>query len=354
MKDFLKNNRIVIIATILLVVGLAAFLSQSPQTGPARERDFQLDRGHQVTRIDLYQIVGDGVKLERTRQEWQLNGQTPANVPAVQDLLATLRNLIVRFPVPHAGRDEVLSYMEEDGILVDVFVRSYWFPLPGNRGLLPRQRRAKSFVVGSDTPDGQSTYMLMQGAETPYVVQVPGLAGGLREVFLPYEHLWRDPVVIHLRADQIREVRANWTQLPQESFVLQHTGNGIIKLISGDGQQKEDDLIETGKVQRFLESFTDLYYEQMVTGPAESLRDSLMFVEPFLVLEVEDHRGRVNQVSFFRRLPPEDAAMPAPGRAFDPNRFYLKLDEDQYAIGQYFVFNRIMRPLSFFLADPGN
>jgi hypothetical protein len=352
MKEFVNNNRFVIVAVLLLVLGVIVFFSRGTQTGPARERDFRLERGQYVTRLELHAPDGEGVRLERTRQGWQLNGQTPANQPAIDDLLATLRNLIVRFPAPLAERSEVINEMATDGIRVQVFARRYWIPLPGNRGLLPGQRRVKSFDVGSDTPDGQSTYMLMQGAQTPYVLQVPGLAGGLREVFLPYEHLWRDPVVIHLEADRIRRVHALWPQQPHESFVLHHRGHGQVDLATLDGQEKRDDQIEPGRVQRFLESFTDLYYEQMVTGPAEALRDSLMFEQPFMMLELEDQDGKVNKVTFFRRLPPDGTAMPAPGRDFDPNRFYIRLDEDQYAIGQYFVFNRVMRPLSFFLVEP--
>lgn len=350
MKQKVKTYGFVFLAVVLLLAGLAAFLSRNTPGG--MDRDFQLNRDFQVIRIDL-QDKEYGVSIQKVGSQWKVNEIYQANEPSVLDLIATLRHLFVRFPVPQLSQQQVAAELAQTGILVEVYVQSYWMPFPRRGGLFPRQRKVKGIIVGEDTPDGESTYMMMQDATTPYVVQVPGLAGGLREVFLPMEHLWRDPVLINLQPHQISRVSVSWLQNPRESFVLQHEDNWFDLYVPHDEVSIDPAGLHQERLRSFVQGFTELYYEMLLTGQSLEEHHDLIIPGGFMQLEVVDQEGRPTSLTFFRKkLTQTGALLPAAERNYDPNRFYIQLPGGHFAIGQYYVFNRIMRPLSFFVINP--
>lgn len=351
MNKFFKTYRFFILAMILLVAGLLAYMFGGGQDAMERERDFRIKREMQVVRVEMTNENQQRVTLEKKAQGWVLNNNYPANEAAVEDLLATMRNLIVRFPVPLSQRQAVTQGFEQKGIEVDVFVKRYIIPLPGNTGLFARQRKARSIIVGEDTPDRQGTFMMLQQAENPFVVQVPGMAGGLREIFLPEEHLWRDPVLINLSPDNISEVKVIWPMDTVESFILRSENSSIEIFSSYSKQAIEKEKINHGRVENFLGGFTELYYEKMISGQAQAELDSMMFDLPFVILEIKQKGGQQATLAFHRRMQPDDSALQAVDSPYDPNRFYIRIAEGQYAMGQYFVFGRVMRKLSFFLVE---
>jgi hypothetical protein len=340
MKQLLKTHFFVILAVGFLIVGSLVYLSQARRTQSGWERDFRLQAGESVDLISL-----DDLSIERTRQGWILNQQFSANESAVNELISTLRHLFVRFPVPGDQREQVMQQMHQHGISVKVFSRRYLIPLGNQGGLFPRYKLVKSLIVGKDID--QSTYMKIEGSGQPFVVQIPGLSAGLREIFIPRESLWRDPVLIDLQAHQIKQLSLTWHELPQESFSLQlQNPSPVFK--DAEGNILDVSNLDNQRFINFLNSFTVLYYEQLVTQENESKHNELMFSEPFLELQVLDHRDQVKSYNFYRSKPRRDNSVFPSVFDYDPDRLYIRFGENQYATGQYFVFNRIMRQKSFF------
>ncbi len=343
MKEFFKTWRFLIIALVLLLLGLIVYVSQMRNINEPIDRMFYVDSGEQVVSVLLKDQQGNEVNLEKTPEGWRLNDQHPVNEPALEDLLATLHNIRIRYPAPGARED-----IKQQGILVEVYVSRYLIPWPGGKGLWPRQRLHRSIMVGGDTADNEGTYMMVPGSgQDPYVVHVPGVTGGLREVFLAREPLWRDPVLIDLQPRQIRQVELIWSQHPERSFVIRNNQEELEITAGPQNRSLPREKIDHTKVLRYLSGFTGLYYERLLTAQP----DTMMFPRPFMELEVTGHQDQALRLVFFRRKAPDDDGLQATEAAFDPDRFYIQLESGQFAIAQYFVFNRIMRPVSFFVVE---
>jgi hypothetical protein len=302
-----------------------------------------------VVRIEMKKKSGQHLILEKDAEGvWHVNQAFRANESAVRELLGALRHLNVRLPVSLAEQEQVNQALEEKGVLVEIFVRNHWIRLPGGKGLISRTKRAKRLLAGEDTPDGESTIMRLYRSEMPFAVHVPGVQGGLSGLFSLSENLWRDPVVLDLQARQIRRIEVRFTENEKESYVIENQSQQPV-LFHG-GQAVDISLIDGTRLARYLEGFTELHYEKLMTGADDSLRMQEMFSPLFLEIVVQDQQERVTTLRFFRRKASEEELRGlAAGTNADPNRFFLQVNEGEFARAQYFVFNRIMRPLSYFL-----
>lgn len=344
-----KSLLLLLTALILGAAGLYFSLSGKQGSLQERDRNFRLPQDADVVRIEMQEKNGAKLLLEKNAEGiWHVNQAFRANESAVRELLGTLRHLNVRLPVSLAEQEQVNQALDQQGVLVEVFARTHWIKLPGELRLIPRTKRVKRLLAGEDTPDGESTIMRLYRSDMPFAVHVPGVQGGLADLFNPNESLWRDPVVLSLQPRQIRRVEVRFTENEAESYAIDNQGEQLI-LFHG-GQAVDISLIAGTRLARYLEGFTELHYEKLMTGADDSLRMQEMFSPMFLEIVVQDQQEKVTTLRFFRRkATEEELIILATGSTADPNRFFLQVNEGEFARAQYFVFNRIMRPYSYFL-----
>lgn len=351
----MNRKSIILIALAVLLGAAGLFFSLSGKQGSLQERDrnFRLQEDAEVVRVEMQRKSGEKLLLEKdTDGNWQVNNAFRANESAVRELLGTLRHLNVRLPVSLAEQQQVNNALENDGVMVEIFARSYWIKLPGDIRLIPRTKRVKRLLAGEDTPDNESTLMRLYRSRMPFAVHVPGVQGGLSDLFTLSESIWRDPVVLNLQAGQIKRVEVNFPEMENESFVIDN--QGLQPLLLENGHAIELSMAGQTRLLRYLEAFTELHYEKLMTGPDDVLRQQQMVSPHFLEISINDHLGRVTTLRFFRRKADEaELRTLAATTTADPNRFYLQVNEGEFARAQYFVFNRIMRPLSYFLTSAG-
>ncbi len=347
----MTKKSLLLLLTALVLGSAGLYFSLSGKQGSMHERDrnFRLPQAAEVVQVEMQKKNGESLLLAKDAEGiWHVNHAFRANESAVRELLGTLRHLNVRLPVSLAEQEQVNHALEQDGVLVEVFVRTHWIKLPGELRLIPRTKRVKRLLAGEDTPDGESTIMRLYRSEMPFAVHVPGVQGGFAGLFSLNESLWRDPVVLDLEPRQISRVEVRFTGNEEESYLINNQGEQPV-LLHG-GQAMDRSLIDGAKLARYLEAFTELHYEKLLTGADDSLRNHEMISPVFLEIEVQDQQDRLTTLRFFRRKASEEELRTlAAGSTIDPNRFFLQVNEGEFARAQYFVFNRIMRPLSYFL-----
>ena len=353
----MKRNGILflILVLLLMVFGLYFALSGKKGSLDQRDRNFAIPGEElEVVRVIMQEQNGPLLLLEKDNTgTWRVNDRFRANESAVKELLGTLRHLTVRLPVAISDQPQVNAALEQEGVLVSIYARTHWISLPGNIRLIPRTKRVKRFLAGEDTPDGESTYMRRLKSDMPFAVHVPGIQGGLADLFMTREALWRDPVVLDLDADQIKSVEVDFPGRENESFAIEVSPGGISLL--QNGQPLDSAQVNWSRIMRFLESFSTLHYERLLVGDADSLTEGEMQMPHFMEISVSDRQGMNTQMRFFYRTPsPEEGKDLATETNVDPDRFFLQVNGGDYALAQYFVFSRIMRNLDFFLTVPQN
>lgn len=350
-----KNRRksIFIITSVgLFLLGLFVYLLQdASSTFRLSDRDFSVSSEREVVQITMENRDGsDKVVIEKDAQgRWRLNETLFANDLAVRDLIHTISRLRVRQPVSIANREQVEALLLSEGVEVAVAVSSHRIIL-GNVQLFPYKNTVLSMIVGPDTPDGEATYMRKTSSQQAFKVQRTGIETSVSSVFTPGERVWRNPVVFDFKPHEIETIKVTLPNNPQESFHLKPSGDDqfVFHPIGGDPESAGAFAADTARVLRFLGSFGDIYYESLLDEAGEALRKELMLDEPMMVVKVTPYDGQPVSIKAYERRPDVDDTAIITRAGKDPNRFYIQLDNGDFALAQFYVFNRILRPLSFF------
>ena len=340
-----------LLAALLFLIAVIFFwYSHSASTLRATDSNFSLERSLDIVRIEMYNSDrSHGVIMEKDEQErWILNAQFFANDLALQQLLSSMNRLRVRQPVSFENRSQVKQMLDERGITVKFFMQSYRIHL-GNLRLFPYQRTYQSFVVGEDTPDGLSTYMRKLGSQMPFKVHIPALESGIANLFEHYEREWRDPVIIDIEKQQITRISVDDINQPGQSYHLVRSNTGRFEFFDfDDATQQLHVVADSLRLERFLSSFRNVHYETLLDEEQDQLRKKLMFEQPFMEVIVQNREGMEVSILAFARHMPESADETGAEVQYDPNRLYIQVNDGEFALAQYYVFSRILRPFSFF------
>lgn len=350
-----KSSLYFLLALVLLTFGILIYrFSERNQSFRAAEADFSVPATHTISKIEMMSRASEDTLLLELSESgrWMLNGGLHANELAVKDLTSALSRLRVRQPVSVAESKTINQTLDKEGVEVSVFVNAYRINL-GNLKFFPYQRRYQHFVVGNNTPDGESTFMRKLSADMAFVVYRPGFQSGVSSLFSSRLLAWIDPVVIDLGADEIASVEVTIFSDEENSYLLKNDPMRGVQVFSSNELNPADiEIVDSTRVARFLASFQNLYFERLLDEEGEKLRKELMIEQPEMKIIVESKAGIKTSLLFYPRKNPEGVSMLSADLHQDPNRFYLQINEGDYALAQYFVFNRIMRPLSFFQNKP--
>ncbi len=350
-----KSSLYFLLALVLLTIGILVYrFSDSNQSFLASESDFSVAAKHDISKIEMISRAdNDTLILERKETgRWMLNDDFYANEAAVKDLARALSRLRVRQPVSVGQGKTINQSLDEKGVEVSVYINAYRINL-GTLKLFPYQQKYQHFLVGDDTPDGESTFMRKPYSDIAFVVYRPRFESGVSSLFSASSLSWMDPVVVDLAADEITSINVTVFSDEKNSYFLKINPGGDIQFFQSDKLNTlSNEIVDSTSVSRFLASFQNLYFERLLDTDDEKLRKELMFELPEMKITIESKAGSETSLLFYPRKSPEGVPMLSADLYKDPNRFYLQINEKDYALAQYFVFNRIMRPLSFFQNKP--
>ncbi len=344
-----KNTLIIIITLILVLIAGLLYFSRTSSTFRDREKAFAVKDTASVTRIFLADKMNRTILLERVNAgEWRLNGTYLARQSGVELLLETMRNLVARYPVPKNAHDNIVSQMASQSTKVEVYQEVYRIDLFDRVRLFPHEKLTKVYYVGSATADNMGTFMLMDGADFPFVVQLLGLRGYVAPRYSTLEKDWRDHTVFKTKLYDIREVTMEIPRDPGNSYRVVNGDEGItLTGLTGNAPMPYDTL----RMLNFLTAFTDLRFESLITGIEPEVQDSIVNSEPMNILTLVDAEGNKTRVKTFFK-PNADGTFDTEGNvyAYDVDRLYgLVNDGQDFVLLQYYVFDRVLRPRSYFM-----
>ncbi len=347
-----KNKPVIFILLFLALVAVVLVTRNRSTTLKEKESGFAIEDTSSVTRIFIADKEDHSVLLERKGQAWLLNGKYPAGIKMVETLLGTMHRIKVRAPVSLASHNTVVSRMAAIGIKVEIYQTVYRINLFDKIKLFRHEALTKVFYVGDATQDNMGTFMLMEGAERPYVTYLPSLRGFLSTRFSPLEDDWKSHIVFNSKLIDIKSVSLVFGEEPESSFkvrVKDASGNYELKALQTG---RIVDNYDTLKVLNLLTSFADLRYETRLNNILDPAEIDSILASPFLYeITLEDRRQGSRFVRAFKRAATPDGLSDGEGGLIpvDHDRFYALInDGEDFVLMQYFVFDRVLRPLSYY------
>lgn len=349
----MKKNRLAFIL-ILVMIGFAAILvwqNRSKTTLSNKETAFAVRDTASITKIFIADLDTADVLLERTTQGWIANKEYKAHNRKVELLLETMMKLRVRSPVSVASHDNVVKRMAGISVKVEIYQMVPRINLFNRIKLFPREKLTTVYYVGDATKDNMGTFMLMEGASNAYIVYIVGFRGFVASRYSPLLDNWRDYTVFRKRLADIKSVRVEFNQEPEQSFTIE-----TIDRLNYQITRLKDGSVLTGfdtlRALNFLTSFSDLRFEALLRNQLQPERIDSIVNSPFLHrITLIDNSGDTTQLTTFeKRLEFDHLAvddfMEIP---VDVDRLYgLTNNKRDFVLLQYFVFDKVLRPLRYF------
>jgi hypothetical protein len=347
-----KNRVTIIIALLLLFAAAGLFITNSYTTLRKDASDFSIQDTASVTKIFLADKNNNEILLDRSAGgSWLVDGKYTAQQAKVSSFLKTLADLEVRSPVPLAARNNVITRMAVIAKKIEIYQVTPRINLFNKIRLFPREKLTKTYYVGDVTQDNQGTFMLMEGAEEPYIVHIPGFRGFVSTRYSTEKADWRDYTVFNTPINEIQTVKVEFPFHPLLSYQFEVQDNQNITLRALNSNQVIE-AFDTIRVLNFLTGFQDLRFESLLAHLIEkNFIDSVIASTPKTIITLTDRKGNENRVKIFNKkgfsqLYSGDGATIEP---FDLDRAYaLVNNEEDFVLIQYFVFDRVTRTLDFF------
>lgn len=354
-----KNKSKIILLAVVVVAGLTAWIVAHRGSKDATfEQDFHVENIDNVTKLFLADKENNQVLLERVADStadtvWMVNGTYPANKPMVDLLLETLHDMRIRQQVNKNAVPQAIKLLSSRAIKCEVYEQRYfinWFG--GKFRLFPHEKLAVTYFVGHETQDMMACHMLRKGDKQPYIIHIPGFRGYLTPRFVSDPVLWRSHNIVHWDIHHLNKVSLDITSNPEESYSVSRQDDGFV--FEQAGRKVAD--FDTARVAQMLSCFANLNFDEFASRVPNSHMDTSFNAGPRAILKITNTEGVTREVKTYLKYnnPTDSLVMRNPEmyEMFDLDRLYAIIDSKDTVLIQYFVFDNILQPASFYLGKP--
>lgn len=332
---------------MLSLVAAVLIISNSNSTLSNGDSDFAINDTAAVTKIFLTDKNNRSVLLERKDTGvWQLNHDFHAQREMVEELLRTMMYVSVKAPVPKTMHNNVVGRMSSLGIKVEIYMNVFRIDFLGIK-LWPYEKLVKTYYVGDNTMDNNGTFMMMEGAEMPFITYIPGFSGFLQSRYSTNPYDWRDHTVFRLPLVDIASVNLDFPGHPEWGFILNNPDNLNYQITRPNNERMQDP--DTMRIVSYLSGFQDIRFESFLNDLDQKIIDSISSTQPLLLMSVTDREKRTTSLKFWKIKASEDATdLEGNPIEWDRERLHAMINGKDFVLVQYFVFGRLIRNFDYF------
>ena len=342
----MNKNKIGFIVVILLVaIALAFVLTDKNSTLWSEDSQFSVKDTANIVKIYMVDKNNQSVMFDRTEKGWILNGKEKAHKENVIMLLKTIKSLSVKYPVSQKSHNNVVKVMAGSSVKVEIYKNDHYINIGGIH-LFPYVSKARVFYVGAATQDNMGSYMLMEGADRPYVVSMPGFRGFVSARFTTNPKDWQSHAIFRIPYKNIAEITVEKVENPGQSFQIRKLDEGY-EIMSLKYRQIVP-VYDTVALYTFLDSFKNVNFEALIDDMPQQKIDSLLSSTPVHILNITETNGEKHELKTYKMLAgPHQEDIYGFEPEYDLDRMYAWY-EGRMVMVQYFTFDKITRPIEYF------
>jgi hypothetical protein len=326
-------KKTLLLAALFLALGSAAWYALNQKKSQQASHiswdlDFAVKNPSEIGKIFLADRKGNTATLERRAEGWVYNGQYPARPTAVQSLLEAVEKVNVRYIPPAGTEAPMIKSLAAEGIKIEIYDRA--------------GKPLKVYYVGGVTADERGTFMMMDGAERPYVVHLPAFTGQVRVRYMLGDDNWRDRGIFKEKPEEIQSISVEYPQKKSGSFRLEKLAEAkyeVKPFFSTTPENKS--LRRKGVAEGYLLQFENCTAEAFETE--NPFRDSVSALVPFAIVTLKKADGSEKQVRFW----PTKIDYDGQARPY-VNRYFAEVNRKDFMLVQHRVFEQIFKEYDFF------
>ncbi|MBR1792610.1 MAG: DUF4340 domain-containing protein [Bacteroidales bacterium] len=354
-----KKRNILIIALVVVIGIIALIVSHNGAKKATFAQDFHVSDISTITKIYMVDKNSHQVLLTRQSQTtdttWLVDERYAASQPMIDMLLETLNTMRIRQQVNKNAVANIIKDLSGNSVKVEVYQKVYfinWFK--GKLRLFPHEKCTVTYFVGRETQDQMASYIYREGDKYPYIIHIPGFRGYLTPRFTTSSYAWRSHAIVNLDVRQIERIELSIIAAPEESFAVYRDGDNFAMELTA--QHTRLNGFDSARVAQMLISMKNLNFDEYAAVVPNSNMDTSFREGPRNILRITDTASVTHEVkTYIKYINPNDAkAMPDPElyTTFDIDRLYAIIDDKDTVVIQYYVFDNILQPASFFMQHP--
>jgi Domain of unknown function (DUF4340) len=320
-----------VLTILVLLTGLTYWLiNRHPwSTFKGDLKEFSIKDTSAITKMFFADKKGNKVLLQKNEQHvWMIDNKFIADPDKINTLLSTMHDVEVRNPITEAEHNNVISILATQAIKAEFY---------------QGDKLIKTIYVGSSTPDQVGTYMLIEGAEKPYITHIPGFVGYLTPRFISKQKLWKSKQIFNLSASEIKSVSVQYPMNMNQSFTIE---NGITPILKSSNTTLNAD---EKFLKYYLGSFRNLFFEGYIES-SQAEKDSVHQITPFCIIQVTKSSGE--KISLQVNIKAIDShtkqQYDEKGNvmAYDTEKYFAFINDDKdMVLIQEYVFGKLFKTL---------
>lgn len=330
----MKNKWVYILFLVLVVIAAVFYFTNKSGTIKKELRDFAVDDTASITKIFMVDKENVQVTLDRKDAgKWMVNNTYFARPDAMKILLETIASIDVKLPVGKKALPNIIKQLATHSVKVEIYKGS---------------ELIKVYYVGGSTQDQTGTYMVLENSSVPFIIHKPGFAGYLSGRYFTDETMWRDNSIFLYSFNDIASVSVKISSTPEKSFTVLNDGNNTLSLLDYTNKSVAGFDVQTAK--EYIAGFKKVRCESYLKTFTQHRLDSLLKTQPIGSLSVTNRKGEVNTLKLYFKsnisgaIDDNGELLP-----YDPNAMYGVLsDNKQIVVCQYFVFDPLMKDITYF------
>ncbi len=329
----MKKTLLYLVVLAALGAGVWYFVFNDKDAFSKNEAGFQVVDTASITKLFLADKKGKQILLERKNGIWMLNNQYPVMAQPINILLTTLNRQVAQYPVTQKEYDNVIKMLAGESVKVELY------DADGDK--------MKVFYVVGQASSNAGSYMLMEGSDIPYVVQIPGFEGYLSSRYSTDIADWRDRTVIDIAEANLKSVSLTYDDAPLNNFTLRRNAANEFD-IEVDKALSSGKALNKRRVDVYSKFFEKVFSEGYINGTVKL--DSIIKSSPkkcaidAVAMDGKSQHVDVYLMAVNKRS--KNMLTPFPGidNRYDADRFYAVINNfKDTVIIQRFTFDKIFR-----------
>lgn len=218
----------------------------------SNEANFSIRDTASIGKIFLVDNDGQSILLQRQpNHSWSLNKEFTAMPIQMLNILTCLKLQTAHSPVSQKDMDRVVKLLAGLATKVEVY------DLEG--------KKIRSFYVAGQGPNYHGSFMIIENAKQPYLVEIPGYDGYLTPRFTTDLNDWRSRMVFDIPTDSLKQVSIHYPLEPLNSFSIQNAVKAPI--VTVDEQLKPVlGNLNLNRAKAYLTFFSEINAESYMNG----------------------------------------------------------------------------------------
>ena len=259
----------------------------------------------------------------------------------------TVSRITTLCPVPQAAHDNVIKWMLERNIKVQIYTND-------------PQKPVKVYYVGGPTTDGEGTYTILEEdgkmQSRPFITYLPGLHGYLSPRFnTDRRGMAERRNCLLIRRTKFNRYRLEYPYKENNSFMIKRVDKDSFMLQPGDDKYKINESYQQKYIHQYLDFYSSISFEAFDNKNTE--KDSIIRTKPYCIIQVTGTDNKVNKVQLFYMAIGQrtKVSFDIKGKEIthDVDHFYGLINGgNDFVLTQYYVLGKILRNYKDFYFKP--